>query len=64
MYMYVGLAVSTILFVPLQYLFMNIFKAYYEELKEGGLEYSQVPSDDEDSAWVIQAIQITGSILR
>ena len=48
MYFYIFIAVATIVYLPLQYLFIEIFKAYHDVLKEE-LEkgYQQVPNDDE-----------------
>ena len=51
MYIYVFIAVATLLFLPLQFFFTQIFKAYHEELNEEGEKgekgYQQVPNDDE-----------------
>ena len=47
LYLYGVWAVATIIFVPLQYLIMSIFKAYHDELKEDGQGYSQLPNEDD-----------------
>ena len=47
MYLYIAWAIATVAFLPLQFLIMQIFKAYHDELKEDGQGYSQLPNDDE-----------------
>ena len=39
LYLYVAWAFALIIALPIQYLFMNIFKAYHDELKEEGQGY-------------------------
>ena len=41
-WLYVVLAVAAVILIPLQYLFMSIFKAYVEELKNVDDEYEKV----------------------
>ena len=46
LYLYGAWAAACVLWLPLQFLFMSIFKAYHDELKEDGQGYSQLPNED------------------
>ena len=47
LYLYIAWAFALIIVLPIQFLIMNIFKAYHNELKEEGQGYSQLPNEDE-----------------
>ena len=48
MWLYIVFGALVVIYLPLQWLFMSIFKAYHDELKEDGSGgYSQLPADEE-----------------
>ena len=49
-WLYAGLGLVALLILPLQYLIMSIFKAYADEIKDGEVEYQQLPGEDQDNA--------------